>query len=58
MNALPSFPSDPLISRPGEVAVMPLRYYGSVGHYALLSRFPEVFIDCRVRFDKLSLIHI
>lgn len=42
----------PLLTRPGEVAVMPLRYYGSVPYYARLARFSTVIIDCRCRFDK------
>ncbi len=42
----------PLLTRPAEVAVMPLRYYGSVPYYARLARFSTVIIDCRCRFDK------
>lgn len=45
--------SSPLIIHPqGTVATLPPRLFGSVAYYALLARFPAVYIDYDMRYDK------
>ena len=42
----------PLVRYPGATVRVPLQYFGSVGYYAVLSRFGRVEVDTCMRFDK------
>lgn len=45
--------SNPLIKHPaGTVVTLPPRLFGSVAYYALMARFPQVYIDYDMRYDK------
>lgn len=36
----------------GAVAVLPPQYFGPVGYYALMARFPRVIVDLTLPYDK------
>lgn len=42
----------PLVRFPDATIELPLQYFGSIGHYALMSAFGHVVIDDTARFDK------
>ncbi len=42
----------PLVIYPEATAVMPPRYMGSVGYYAVMARYGRVVVDAAMRYDK------
>lgn len=44
--------TDPLVRFPNKAITLPLRLFGSVEYYAVISAFGTVFIDDTARFDK------
>lgn len=42
----------PLVIYPGATAIMPPRYMGSVGYYAVMARYGHVVVDAAMRYDK------
>lgn len=48
----PAIPVNPLVRFPDVTIELPLQYFGSIEHYALMSAFGHVVIDDTARFDK------
>lgn len=42
----------PLVEYPGSTLLLPPRFMGSVGYYALMARYGRVVIDTTMRYDK------
>lgn len=44
--------ASPLVTDPGVTVLLPPRYCGDIGYYAVMSRYGNAVVDSRMRFDK------